>query len=163
MPTLEEVRDKIERRYAKALGSAELQGQTVESRMLEVEQATMSMDDSDGDMGSILQWLQDLHLEACRKAKPDPVALGERLFDWEMRSEFDTFDGAVETYAELLGERGLAAYRRCAEAAWSDVPAGEHRPGRGYRDGLSGSRCRKPLDHQAADAAELIDHEAATD
>jgi phage shock protein A len=41
VPTLEEVRDKIERRYAKALGSSELQGQTVESRMLEVEQAAI--------------------------------------------------------------------------------------------------------------------------
>jgi phage shock protein A len=44
VPTLEEVRDKIERRHAKALGSAELQGQTVESRMLEVEQATMNQE-----------------------------------------------------------------------------------------------------------------------
>jgi phage shock protein A len=39
VPTLEEVRDKIEQRYARALGRSELQGQTVESRMLEVEQA----------------------------------------------------------------------------------------------------------------------------
>ncbi len=39
VPTLEEVRDKIEQRYARALGASELQGQTVESRMLEVEQA----------------------------------------------------------------------------------------------------------------------------
>jgi phage shock protein A len=41
VPTLEEVRDKIEQRYAKALGSSELQAQTVESRMLEVEQAAL--------------------------------------------------------------------------------------------------------------------------
>ena len=41
VPTLEEVRDKIERRYAKAQGASELQGETVESRMLEVEQAAM--------------------------------------------------------------------------------------------------------------------------
>jgi phage shock protein A len=41
VPTLEEVRDKIEQRYAKALGTSELQGQTVESRMLEVEQASL--------------------------------------------------------------------------------------------------------------------------
>ena len=41
VPTLEEVRDKIESRYAKALGASELQGATVESRMLEVEQAAM--------------------------------------------------------------------------------------------------------------------------
>ena len=44
VPTLEEVRDKIERRYAKALGTSELQGQTVESRMLEVEQASMDQE-----------------------------------------------------------------------------------------------------------------------
>ena len=41
VPTLEEVRDKIEQRYARAVGAAELQGETVESRMLEVEQAAM--------------------------------------------------------------------------------------------------------------------------
>ncbi|HEX6597037.1 MAG TPA: PspA/IM30 family protein [Acidimicrobiales bacterium] len=42
VPTLDEVRAKIEARYAKALGSAELAGQSVENRMLEVEQAQMS-------------------------------------------------------------------------------------------------------------------------
>jgi phage shock protein A len=42
VPTLDEVRDKIEARYAKALGTSELQGQSVERRMLEVEQAAMS-------------------------------------------------------------------------------------------------------------------------
>ena len=41
VPTLEEVRDKIEKRYAKAIGTSELQGQTVESRLLEVEQAAI--------------------------------------------------------------------------------------------------------------------------
>ncbi|MGI8794090.1 MAG: PspA/IM30 family protein [Acidimicrobiales bacterium] len=41
VPSLEEVRDKIEARYAKALGASELQESTVESRMLEVEQAAM--------------------------------------------------------------------------------------------------------------------------
>ncbi len=92
-----------------------------------VEQATLSMDDSDGYMGGILQRLQDLHLEACRKAKPDPVALAERLFDWEMRTHFDTFHDAANTYEELLGNRGLAAYRQRAEAAWADVP--HTRPG----------------------------------
>src|SRR5579864_4806754 len=73
-----------------------------------VEQATMSMDDSDGYMGGILQRLQELHLEACRKTKPDPAALAERLFDWEMRTHFDTFYGAANTYAELLGKQGFA-------------------------------------------------------
>ena len=39
VPTLDEVREKIEARYAKAKGMAELQGESVEGRMMEVEQA----------------------------------------------------------------------------------------------------------------------------
>ena len=42
LPTFDEVRQKIESRYAKALGRSELEGQTVEHRMLEVEQAQMN-------------------------------------------------------------------------------------------------------------------------
>jgi phage shock protein A len=42
VPTLEEVRDKIEARYAKAKGMSELTGSSVEARMLEVEQASMN-------------------------------------------------------------------------------------------------------------------------
>jgi phage shock protein A len=38
VPTIDEVRDKIEARYAKAVGTSELAGQSVEARMLEVEQ-----------------------------------------------------------------------------------------------------------------------------
>src|SRR4051812_50224654 len=44
VPTLDEVRDKIEARYAKALGAADLQSQTVESSMLEIEQAQMNVE-----------------------------------------------------------------------------------------------------------------------
>ena len=42
VPTFDQVRDKIEQRYARAIGSSELQGQTVEARMLEVEQASIN-------------------------------------------------------------------------------------------------------------------------
>jgi hypothetical protein len=42
VPTFDEVRDKIEARYAKATGMAELSEGTVENRMLEVERATRS-------------------------------------------------------------------------------------------------------------------------
>jgi phage shock protein A len=40
-PSLDQVRAKIEARYARAIGTSELTGQTVESRMLEVQQAAM--------------------------------------------------------------------------------------------------------------------------
>ena len=39
VPTFEEIREKIESRSARAQGMSELQGSSVESRMLEVEQA----------------------------------------------------------------------------------------------------------------------------
>src|SRR5207248_2579141 len=44
VPTLDEVREKIEARYAKALGTADLQSETVESSMLEIEQAQMNVE-----------------------------------------------------------------------------------------------------------------------
>ncbi|MBW3668535.1 MAG: PspA/IM30 family protein [Actinobacteria bacterium] len=41
VPTVEEVRRKIEERYARAAGAAELHGESVEGRMVEVEQAQL--------------------------------------------------------------------------------------------------------------------------
>jgi phage shock protein A len=41
VPSLEDVREKIERRYANALGSAELAQNSVEGRMLEVQKSTL--------------------------------------------------------------------------------------------------------------------------
>ena len=42
-PSLEEVRDKIERRYANAIGQAELAQNSVQGRMLEVQESTIDM------------------------------------------------------------------------------------------------------------------------
>ena len=42
-PSLDEVRDKIEKRYATALGSADLAENSVQGRMMEIEQSTTQM------------------------------------------------------------------------------------------------------------------------
>jgi phage shock protein A len=42
-PSLDEVREKIERRYANAMGRAELAGNSVEGRMLEIQKSTLDM------------------------------------------------------------------------------------------------------------------------
>jgi hypothetical protein len=42
-PSLDEVRDKIESRYAAAMGRAELASNSVEGRMLEVQRTTLDM------------------------------------------------------------------------------------------------------------------------
>ncbi len=44
VPTLNEVQAKIEQRYAKAKGAAELQESSIEGRMLEVEQASLNVE-----------------------------------------------------------------------------------------------------------------------
>jgi len=44
VPTLDEVREKIEQRYAKAQGTAEIQGMGVETKMIEVEQAAVNVE-----------------------------------------------------------------------------------------------------------------------
>jgi tetratricopeptide (TPR) repeat protein len=88
-----------------------------------IEESLEFVDDSDGVIGGILERVQDIHLEACRKGTPDPEALAQRLFHWELRTDWDTFYGAVDTYADVLGDKGLAVYRALAEAEWTRLPA----------------------------------------
>jgi uncharacterized Zn finger protein len=92
-----------------------------EYALTETETAIESVDDSDGEMGDILQRLQDLHLAACRKVKPDPEELAARLFDRELNGQWDVFHGAAATYASILGEKGLVVYRRLAEEEWKKI------------------------------------------
>jgi uncharacterized Zn finger protein len=87
-----------------------------------VVRAMERVDDSDGGMGQLLQRLQDLHLTACKRAKPEPVELAKRLFDGEIRSEFDVFFGAAKTYRSVLGPKGLATYTTLAATLWRAVP-----------------------------------------
>ncbi len=94
-----------------------------EHALARIEGAMGSVDDSDGYMGGLLVRLQEVHHAACRKARPDPEALAKRLFAWELRTDYDTFYGAAATYADLLGPKGLAVYRRLAEAEWARVPS----------------------------------------
>lgn len=86
------------------------------------EKALGEMDDSDGFMGDIFEELQEIHHNACIKAKPEPKALAKRLFDWEMATDWDTFHNAAQIYADVLGKEGLAEYRKLAEALWAKVP-----------------------------------------
>lgn len=113
---IESVEDLLKEGYAAAV--IELAEHALEA----VENAMGSVDDSDGYMGGILERLQDLHHKACKKAKPNPEVLARRLFEWELRTDDDTFYGAAETYTDVLGEKGLAIYRKLAEAEWAKVP-----------------------------------------
>lgn len=94
----------------------------VEHALRLTEDALGHVDDSDGELGGVLQRIQDLHHEACLRTSPDPVQLARHLFAWELRTDWDTFYCAVETYADVLGAEGIEEYRRRAEERWAKVP-----------------------------------------
>jgi phage shock protein A len=73
VPTLTEVRDKIESRYSKAKGMAELTEQSVESRMLEVEQASMNVE----AQARLSQIRSQLGLGTASEAAAGEVSAGE--------------------------------------------------------------------------------------
>ncbi|MBL4800365.1 MAG: hypothetical protein JKY45_00640 [Emcibacter sp.] len=92
-----------------------------EYALSELEEAIGYMDDSDGMTGELLCRLQDLHLRACQLARPDPLELAGKLFIMESEADYDIFYQAIETYADVLGKTGRAAYRRLAETEWAKI------------------------------------------
>ena len=94
-----------------------------ESALQSLLGAVEAVDDSDGHFGVLRDRLQNIHYRACQEARPDPVDLARRLFQWELQSEFDVFYGAAERYAKILGAKGMKAYRELADAEWAKVPA----------------------------------------
>jgi hypothetical protein len=87
-----------------------------------IESAIESIDDSDSECSELLERARDIHIRAARGARPDPVALARDLFERESGEDYGTFDGAAWLYADVLGEAGLAEYRRLATEAWEKLP-----------------------------------------
>jgi hypothetical protein len=104
-----------------------------------IEKAIERIDDSNGHCGALLHHARGIHLAAARASRPEPVQLARNLFAREMKDDYDIFDGTAALYAEVLGELGLAEYRRLAAAAWEKLPArvgeskGDRDPSGDYR------------------------------
>ena len=115
--------------------------QLAERAIDRIESAIESIDDSNGECGALLERARDIHIRAARGARPNPVALARDLYERETGDGYGTFDDAAWLYADILGEAGLAEYRRLATEAWEKLPP---LPGRAQRkaegdyDGLSG-------------------------
>jgi uncharacterized Zn finger protein len=86
-----------------------------------MDDALNNIDDSDGQGGGVYAKACEIHLAACRASKPEPVALAREMFGREVDSDWDFFHGASETYADVLGDAGLAEYRRLANEAWRTI------------------------------------------
>lgn len=88
-----------------------------------IERAMENIDDSGGHCSWLLHRARDIHLDAARAARPEPVAFAGELFAREMEDDYDTFSGAAALYAAVLGEEGLAEYHRLAMEAWDKLPS----------------------------------------
>lgn len=101
-----------------------------------VEAACEYVDDSNGgEMTDMLERLGELHYKACLDARPDPAALAERLFKYEMADGFDAFYDSLRRYAKVLGKEGAARYKQLAEEEWRKVEPRSQETGRGDYDG----------------------------
>jgi uncharacterized Zn finger protein len=88
-----------------------------------IERALQSIDDSDGHGGQLLAYAEEIRLAAATEARPEPVQFARDLFARDMKYDCGLADGSISAYEEVLGERGLAEYRRLAEAAWQKSSA----------------------------------------
>ncbi len=87
------------------------------------EEALGYIDDSDGGMSGVAEHIRELHLAACQLSRPDPIALARSLYDRERHEgDLEIFYGAAGTYVNVLGDEGLAEYRRLAQREWDELP-----------------------------------------
>ncbi|CAA7621820.1 conserved hypothetical protein [Magnetospirillum sp. LM-5] len=121
-------------------GRAALALRLVNVALSRLEAAIHEIDDSDGWCGGLMERAQEIHRAACRAARRDPVDLARDLFRREVEGDWDTFHGAAAEYADVLGEAGLAEFRRLATDAWAKIPSLP--AGRRVRDDFSSQRRR---------------------
>jgi hypothetical protein len=121
---LEEILDTLEGIPALIAGGAAGEAKDlVETVLDDLPGMLEMMDEVEDGATEVLERAAALHREACRVLRPDPLVLAAELFEraWDYDA-FGTFAQSDETYADLLGEIGLAEYRRLAEAAHARLP-----------------------------------------
>ncbi|MCP4084370.1 MAG: hypothetical protein GY745_04855 [Actinomycetia bacterium] len=80
------------------------------------------IDDSSGWFSESIIRLEALHHTACVEATPDPVKLARRLFKLDVDGDWDIFIDCAKSYADVLGEAGLAELQKLADERWVDLP-----------------------------------------
>ncbi|WP_041765178.1 SWIM zinc finger family protein [Paraburkholderia phymatum] len=82
------------------------------------EKSLQRIDDSGGYVLPAIHELAAVHLEACERMRPDPVALAERLYRLQTESEWGLFSDALQFYKDLFGDAGLRRYRELVGNDW---------------------------------------------
>lgn len=76
-------------------------------------------------MTRMLQSFENLHFRIAQQKPVDPATLAERIFTQQVNSAHDFMIRALPQYAELLGETGLAAYRKKLDRVYRIMVEGE--------------------------------------
>ena len=116
---LNDLADLLEKRID--AGDANLV-ELIEDAIIQAERGQEQIDDSDGEAYSGIERLSEVHRIACSRLNPDPVALAERLFQYQMEGRSDTFYTILPSYAAALGEAGLIRYEEQALESWGELP-----------------------------------------
>ncbi|MFI8436842.1 SWIM zinc finger domain-containing protein [Streptomyces sp. NPDC079020] len=82
------------------------------------------IDDSDGAVGDVAGALAEVHLDACRAARPDPALTADWLVDHLLSDLNDVTDIALSDYEDVLGAVGLARAHERVVPAWRAHPKG---------------------------------------
>ena len=98
---LVEVIDSI--RDLLARGHATVVVELTEYAFKRLENVIGQVDDSAGHFQDIIPQLTELHHAACVLAHEEPVSLAQRLFEYEVNSDWELFHGAAAIYADVLG------------------------------------------------------------
>jgi uncharacterized Zn finger protein len=101
--------------------SAALLAELAEYAIERVENAMQNIDDSDGEVGGIVDDLGDLHIQACELAESEPAALADRLFHLETTLPIGICSFNAEKYRHVLGPEGLRRYRELVEEEWRKI------------------------------------------
>jgi uncharacterized Zn finger protein len=120
----------------------------------QLNDAFEAIDDSDGQMGMLVSRAMELHLAACRLARPDPVQLAKDLFAREMADDFGLED-TIETYTDLLGDAGRQEMERLAAEAWAKIRSPRTGVDNDDDDAWSYPQLATMLDRFAADRGDL--------
>ena len=107
-------------------GRAGLALRLVEEAIDRIENAGEEIVAPSGRYKALLTRMRDIHLAATRIVRPEPLRLAVDLFERERFGIHETFHRAAARYADVLGDEGLAEYRRLATVEWEKLPTFTH-------------------------------------
>lgn len=121
-----------------------------------LEDAYGLIDDSDGHISDLIARLKELHVKACERGNPDPVALAERLVARRLDGELEIFLDALETHAGVLGDAGLNRYSELVRAEWDELPSVGPGDTREYGRPLRVRHAMEELARRGGDVDEVV-------